>query len=69
MEVNRDFGRPQSLTYLGSNCIKLGMHFFFTPLTVILQKRLKIEESVRQKMGAERRRLNNYEQRRKMQDF
>ena len=30
----------------------------FTPLTVILYKRLKIEESVRQKMGAEQRGLN-----------
>ena len=41
----------------------------FTPLTVILYKRLKIDEPVRQKMGAEQRRLNRYEQRRKMPDF
>ena len=32
-------------------------------LTVIFQKRLEIEESVRQKMGAEQRQLNNFEQR------
>ena len=41
----------------------------FTPLTFILYKRLEIEESVRQKMGAEQRGLNKYEQRRKMPDF
>ena len=39
------------------------------PLTVILYKCLEIEESVRKKMSAEMRRLNRYEQRRKMQDF
>ena len=48
------FRGPQSLTYLASNSIKLGMHLF-TTLTVIFQKRLKIEESARQKMGAEQR--------------
>ena len=35
---------------------------FYPPLTVILYKRLEIEESVQQKMGAEQRRLNRYEQ-------
>ena len=42
---NGEFERPQSATYLASN---------ETPLTVIFQKRLKIEKSVRQS--------NNYEQ-------
>ena len=61
MEENRDFVCPQSLSYLASNHINRGMHLF-TPLTVIFQKRLKIEESVRQKMGAEQRQSNRYEQ-------
>ena len=30
MEENSDFGRPQSLTYLGSNSIKPGMSPFYT---------------------------------------
>ena len=38
-------------------------------LTVILYKRLKIEELVRQKMGVEQRGLNRYEQRCEMPDF
>ena len=66
MEENRDFRRPQSLSYHASNHIKLGMHIF-TPVTVIFQKRLKIEESIRQKMGAEQRQLDRYEQRCKIQ--
>ena len=41
----------------------------FTPLTVILHKRLKIENLVRQKMGAEHRQSNSYEQQRQVRDF
>ena len=59
MEENRDFGRPQSATYLASKKLVCDI---FTPLTVILYKRLEREESVREKMGAEQRRLNRYEQ-------
>ena len=68
MEENRDVGRPQSATYLASNSIKLGMRHIYH-LNYYIIKRLKIEESVRQKMGAEQRRLNRHEQRRKMQVF
>ena len=68
MEENRDFRHPKSATHLASNHINLGKQPFI-PLTVIFQKRLKIKKSVRQKMGAEQRGLNRYEQRREMQDF
>ena len=37
---------------------------FFTPVTVIFLKHLKIKELVRHKMGAEQRQPNRYEQRR-----
>ena len=35
---------------------------FLPPLSAVFQKRLKIEESVRQKMGAEQRQSNIFEQ-------
>ena len=52
--------------FSATSIIQLGRH---TPLTVIFQKRLKIEELVRQKMDAQQRRPNSYEQRHKIRYF
>ena len=62
------FRGPQMATYLALNFVKFGMSPFY-PLNCYILEAFKIEESVRQKMGAEQRQLKNFEQCRKLPHF
>ena len=61
MEENRDFGRPQSLTYLASNHIKLGMHLFYQ-FNCYFPEAFKNRRISSAEIGEEQMQPNRYEQ-------